>query len=105
MADAAEHEFDRREHHLFESAGVAKISRNAINSASRSRPKNPATGHTPSTTKGMLAAAAARQHSVMTMRMPPGPSDRCGWITAAKTGRSKRCAGSGKTLPLSIGPI
>ncbi len=44
----------------------------------------------------MLAAAPARQQSAMTMRKPLRPSDRCGWITAAKTGLTRPAEVGGK---------
>ena len=37
----------------------------------------------------MLAAAVPRQHRTMTVLKPSRPSERCGRITAAKTGGSR----------------
>jgi len=53
----------------------------------------------------MLAAIMARQHEVITILKPARPSDRCGRITAAKTGGSGGSTGSDDALLLSMAKI
>ena len=65
-----------------------KLTLKAMKSAMMSRPKKPATGQAPSTMKGIEAATLIRQTSVMTIRKPSWPSERCGVIVASKTGFS-----------------
>ena len=93
VAHPAHEELDRRQNQFLAGFALPDIDPERDASARMSSPKKPATGQKPRITKGRLARAPARQHSPITSLTPPGPSDLCGRISAAKTGCPKRSPG------------
>ena len=94
MADPADEERDRRQFDLLEGAALPEADVEGEERARRSSPKKPATGQKPRMRKGRLATALAMPQRIITIRKPPRSSERCGRITAAKTGSLKRLAAS-----------